>query len=212
MKLLVLGASGGCGQWVVRLATERGDDVTALVRPGTPFTPPPGVKAMRGDATDPVILEDSSKGQDAALCCVGQRRAGKTPWARALSPPDLVTRVVSALVPAMEKSGVKRLVFISAGGVGDSADRLTPLVRRMVGAGNVGVAYRDLEEAERVLAKSALDVTCVRPVTLIGGKPGGRAREVSRYGLFSMVRRSDVAQFLVEDARRPGGRALLLGS
>ncbi len=208
----MLGASGGCGQWAVRLAAGRGDDVTALVRPATPYAPPSGVKVMRGDATDPALLQAALQEKDAVLSCVGQRRAGKSPWARALSPPDLVTRVVSALVPTMEKSGVKRLVFISAGGVGDSAAQLTPLVRKMVGAGNVGVAYRDLEEAERVLAKSALDVTRVRPVTLTGGRPGGRAREVSRYGLFSMVRRSDVAQFLVEDARRPGGRAVLLGS
>ncbi len=32
-KLLVLGASGGCGRWVVRMAKERGHQVTAIVRP-----------------------------------------------------------------------------------------------------------------------------------------------------------------------------------
>ncbi len=32
MKLLILGVSGGCGQWVVKLAQHRGNDVTAVVR------------------------------------------------------------------------------------------------------------------------------------------------------------------------------------
>lgn len=37
LNLLVLGASGGCGQWLIRLAQERGHHVRALVRPATPF-------------------------------------------------------------------------------------------------------------------------------------------------------------------------------
>ena len=40
MRILVLGASGGCGRWVTLLAVGGGHVVTALVRPGTPFTPP----------------------------------------------------------------------------------------------------------------------------------------------------------------------------
>ena len=43
LNLLVLGASGGCGQWLIRLAQERGHHVRALVRPATPFNPPTGV-------------------------------------------------------------------------------------------------------------------------------------------------------------------------
>jgi len=40
VKLLVIGASGHCGHWVTRLGSEQGHEVTAFVRPSTPFTPP----------------------------------------------------------------------------------------------------------------------------------------------------------------------------
>ncbi|MEZ5397930.1 MAG: NAD(P)H-binding protein [Bryobacterales bacterium] len=49
MKLLVLGASGGVGREVVRLAVARGHAVTAVVRPTTPFAPQPGVGVARVD-------------------------------------------------------------------------------------------------------------------------------------------------------------------
>jgi len=35
MKLLILGASGGCGKWLVQLAHERGHLVRVIVRPTT---------------------------------------------------------------------------------------------------------------------------------------------------------------------------------
>ena len=42
MKILVLGASGGCGQWVVKLAYQRGHDITAVVRPNSSYIAPAG--------------------------------------------------------------------------------------------------------------------------------------------------------------------------
>ena len=40
MRILVLGASGGCGKWATWLAAADGHAVTALVRPATRFDPP----------------------------------------------------------------------------------------------------------------------------------------------------------------------------
>jgi uncharacterized protein YbjT (DUF2867 family) len=185
MRLLVLGASGGCGRWLTRLAAERGHHVTALVRPGAaaPEVPPPAaarVTVRRGEAADPAALDGAVAGHDAVLSCLGLRRAGRSPWAPLRSPPDLTARVAAHLVPAMVRHGVGRLVVVSAGGVGDSRARLSPPVRWLVDAGNVGVAYRDLAAMEAALEASPLDWTAVRPVTLTGGAPTGRARPVAR--------------------------------
>ncbi len=46
MRLLILGASGGCGRWVFRFAVRDAHDVTALVR--RVFQGPPGVSVQRG--------------------------------------------------------------------------------------------------------------------------------------------------------------------
>lgn len=213
MRLLILGASGGCGAWLTRLAAER-HHVTALVRPGATPDAPAGVDVRRGDVTDPRTLDLLLPGHDAVLSCLGLRRAGKSPWAPLRSPADLTARVARALVPAMAANGVRRLVAVSAAGVGDSFARCSFPVRQLVGTANVGVAYRDLAAMEAVLGESDLDWCAVRPVTLVDGEPTGRVREVDRYGLFSVARRADVAAFMLDAAERGalGGRAPMIAS
>jgi uncharacterized protein YbjT (DUF2867 family) len=197
MKLLVLGASGGVGRWLTRFAVEGGHEVTGVVRPSTPFDVAPAVRVIRGDVLDPAVLASAVERQDAVASCLGLRRASKHPWAALRSPPDLIARVTAALVPVMERAAVRRIVAISAGGVAESITQLTAPVRWMVSAGNVGVAYRDLAEMERILSASRLDWLAVRPVTLVNGRPTGRAGAVTRYGLFSIIRRSDVAAWML---------------
>ena len=203
MKLLILGASGATGRWLVTLAAQAGHDVTALVRPSTAFDAPAGVRVIRGDVVDPAIIATAVENKDAVASCLGIRRASKFPWAPILSPPDFTASVASALIPAMSHAGVRRVVAISAGGVAESITQLTTPVRWMVGAGTIGVAYRDLAEMERLLSASLLDWLAVRPVTLRDGPPTGRVGKVEKYGLFSIVRRTDVAAWMLGALARP---------
>ena len=118
------------------------------------------------------------------------------------------------LAPAMEHHGIARLVAISAGGVGDSFGQLTWPVRMMARAANVGVAYRDLAGMEAVLARTALDWLVTRPVTLVNGTARGPAAPVDRYSLWSTVRRSEVALWMIDAIERQAPfveRRILLG-
>lgn len=212
---MVIGASGGVGRWAATLAASEGHSVTAVVRPTSEVDPVDGARIVRGDLTDPEFLENVVTGHDAVISCVGLRRAGKSPFAKLLSPPDLTTRLASTLTRAMENRDVRRLVVISAGGVADSFAKLTWPVQQLIRTGNVAVAYRDLAEMEARLSASSLDWLAVRPVTLMNGAPAGRARPVSRYGLASIVRRSDVAQWMVRAATQHDSfveHTVLLGS
>ena len=214
MHLLVLGATGGIGRWLVRIAAERGHAVTALARHASELAVPDGVRLRRGDVTDPAVLDAVLPGQDAVLCALGLRRAARSPWAALRSPRDLVGHTARVLVAAMARHGVSRVVLVSAAGVGDSLARCTFPVRRLVGAGNVGVAYRDLAAAEAALAASDRDWCAVRPVTLADGPPARRARPVARYGITSSVRRSEVATWMVDAAEGPAPfaeRRVMLG-
>ena len=215
MRTLVLGASGGVGRWLAALAAENGHDVRAVVRESATYEPPPGVEVVRGDVTEPWVIEQAVRDRDIVLSALGLRRAGRNPGAQLLSPRDLTQRVMRHLVPSMQRHGVQRLVAVSAGGVGDSFAQLSWPVQRLVSAGNIAVAYQDLAEMERVLESSNLDWLAVRPVTLVSGSVTGRAREVDRYGLLSRVRRSDVAAWMLDALERPGAfsqRRVLLGS
>jgi len=203
VKLLVLGASGATGRWLTRLSAQAGHEITALVRTDSAFDAPSGVRVVRGDVLNPSVLPSLVEGQSAVASCLGIRRGGKAPWSRLLSPPDFMSRVAALLVPAMTRAGVRRIVVISAGGVAESITQCSLPIRWMTNAGSVGVAYRDLAEMERQLSASRLDWLAVRPVTLMNGPPTGRVGKVDRYGLFSIVRRADVATWMLGALARP---------
>lgn len=215
MNVAVLGATGGSGRWAVRLAIERGHRVRAVVRPGATHPGGESLEIREADVTLRSALERVLEGQDAVLSCLGLRRRSRwNPWSELLSPPDLTTRAAHATVAAMRARGVRRIVAISAAGVGESRRRCTRPVRLMTTLGNLGVAYRDLEGMESALRSSGLDWRIVRPVTLRDGAPVDRARRVDRYGLTSTVRRGDVALWmsrLAERERPPDERAAMIG-
>lgn len=221
MRLLILGASGATGSWAVHHALDRGHAVTAVVRPGstvsTPMGEPKGpVEYAVGEVTDPAFVRSVTRSRfDAIVSCLGLRRAGTLPWSPLLSPPNLVETVTRNLLSALEDVPVRRVIWISAGGVGDSVARTTGPIRAVIRAGNVGLAYRDLERAEALIPPEDRRWLAVRPVTLMNGPMTGRADRVERYGLFSIIRRADLASWMVDVAdgtRSCAGPNVLLGT
>ena len=215
MRLAVLGASGGCGSWLVDLAVQRGHNVTAVVRPSSAYSPPSRAELVTGQVTNPGFVETVVREHDVVLSCLGLRRAGLSPWAPLRSPPDLVQRVTSHLVGAMIGAAIERIVWISAGGVAESRTQVAAPIRAVIRSGSVRTAYDDLEQAESLIPPRDGRWLAVRPVTLMNGSPTGRAGEVERYGLFSIIRRADVACWMLDVAtgERPfEGPAVLLGT
>ena len=201
MHLLILGASGGCGRWATRLAAERGHQVRAVVRSGASFEPPAGVETIVGSVLEQSVVDEAVRDVDAVLCCLGlRRRHPANPWSRVTSPHDLVESTTRVLVERMRAHGVSRVVAISAGGVGDSRSKISPLLRWLFDHSNITIAYRDLDRMESTLAESGLDWHVVRPTTLSNGRHTGRASAVDRYGLFSRVSRANVADWMIRTA------------
>jgi nucleoside-diphosphate-sugar epimerase len=112
MKVLVLGATGGTGRLIVHDAQEKGHSVVALVR-STARADLPGADMIEGDARDEGALMRALDGCDAVVSSLG---TGVSPF----SEVSLLTEATRALLPAMTRSGVRRLICISALGVGDS--------------------------------------------------------------------------------------------
>jgi putative NADH-flavin reductase len=194
MKLVILGATGGCGQWAVKVALERGHEVSAVVRPGSAFDSP--VRVVRMDPLADPALPELLRAHDAVISCIGIRRKNlSNPWSRIASPRDLTARLGERLIGALSGTG-KRLVVVSAGGVGD-ARVIHPVLRAVFATSSIGVAYRDLAKLEQRLRDSDLDWHSVKPVTLKDGPPAPY-EEVERYGLSAMISRGSVGQALVE--------------
>ena len=122
MTIAVIGATGGVGRHVVRLALEQGHTVVALARDPAKIVAPGDSDKLRKEKLDLAQrdvdgLSHALKGVDMVLSCLGNRRG----------EPPIVANGTSTLMAAMQKSKVKRFAMISSIGVGDSRLQLLRL-------------------------------------------------------------------------------------
>ena len=114
MKIAVLGATGGVGKHVVRLALEAGHSVTAIAREPSNIIPSqhPNLHNSKFDMQTRAVddLADVIRGSDLVLSCLGNRRG----------EPPVVANGTAMLMAAMAKSAVPRMAMISSIGIGDS--------------------------------------------------------------------------------------------
>ena len=114
MKIAVLGATGGVGKHVVRLALEAGHSVTAIAREPSNIIPSqhPNLHNSKFDMQTRAVddLADVIRGCDLVLSCLGNRRG----------EPPVVANGTAMLMAAMAKSAVPRMAMISSIGIGDS--------------------------------------------------------------------------------------------
>lgn len=202
MKLVILGASGGCGRLLVAQAVARGHQVTAVARPAAAIDAPAAVRLLRGDLFDLEFLTAAVRGQDAVLSALGLRLPGLSPFARA-EVPDLLSRSSPLLVQAMRQAGVSRLLAISAGGVGDSYARMPGVFKLFIKLTALRRAYVELEAMEQIFFASGLDVCCPRPTGLTDDPATGRVVVAERLRGRATIPRADVAAWMLDQVERP---------
>jgi uncharacterized protein YbjT (DUF2867 family) len=203
VRLLVLGASGGCGRWVTRLAAKDGHQVTALVRPGTPYEPPRGVEVRRGSVLDLNDLSRAVEGQEALISCIGPQRADSWNPFSPLREPLHVAELSARAIVEVTGDSVKRVAAISAAGVGDTLRRTNKMMRWLLQRSTIGEMYADLEAMERVFRSSRLNWAAVRPVTLVDWSPTSRTKNIHAFRAHSIVSRVDVAAWLLRVVTDP---------
>ena len=71
MRVIVFGATGRTGRHVLRLALDRGHEVTAFGRSADRLDPEPGVSAFKGDVLDPGAVAAAVEGHDGVIVCLG---------------------------------------------------------------------------------------------------------------------------------------------
>ena len=159
MKFLVLGATGRTGKWIVSQGLARGHQIVALARDATRLAPQQGLTVIQGLPTDATELAAAAEGCDAVLVALNNPRTSDAPWAKPRGDAPILTQTAEALVAA----GIRRVVFLSALGVGDSFADTPWILRFLIRRTNLGLAYADHEGVERTLRASSLDWTLVRP-------------------------------------------------
>ena len=190
MRLLILGATGPTGRHLVDQALAGGHDVTALVRDPLRLTATrPRLAVAPGDATDARALEGAMSAQHAVLSALGAGNSLRS---------EIASRAVAAVVPAMNAQGVKRIIYLSAFGVGNTYEQAS-LVQRVFFRTLLRQIFADKAKADAMLRASALNWTLVYPTLLTNGSRTGSYRVGERLSMRGMAKisRADVAAFML---------------
>nr|WP_064569844.1 NAD(P)-binding oxidoreductase [Gordonia sp. LAM0048] len=190
MKVLVLGASGPTGQHVVQRALEHGDEVTALARRPEAFDHlSHRVEVVAGDATSAGDVTRAMHGQDAAISALGRSTSVRA--------DALFSRSATAVTEAAAKTGLKRVVWLSSYGVGDTFTSAS-LVQKVMYKTFLRGIYADKAVSEETLRAAGLALTLVYPTTLTNGPANGIYKVDDRLPMKGAptISRADVGHFL----------------
>jgi uncharacterized protein YbjT (DUF2867 family) len=201
MKITVFGATGGIGGHLVRQALDDGHKVTAVVRDRARFDvshPALEVATVPG-LTDPEVLRSALDSSDAVISGVGPRGRKDGPVA---------SSTTRGILGAMEASGVRRFVAVSAVPVGPVPEGESFVNRRillpLISAFARDV-YVDLAEMEDEIRRSTTEWTIVRPPKLVNKPLSGKYRTIvgGNVPRGYTISRADVAHLMLRVLEQP---------
>lgn len=210
MKLTIFAATGGIGRHILDQAVAAGHDVTAVVRNPANLSGQAHVVTADLATADPAALESAVHGADAVLSGLGPRKR---------SDAGVTSRGTRAIVQAMQATGVRRIIAVSAAPIGTvpSPGRPNPpkhdpgdgFLMRYLGAPFARAMFRehyaDLALTEDILRDSDLDWTIVRPPRLTDNAPTGHYRTAYGQNLRGgiTIPRADVADHMLRVLDQP---------
>jgi NADH dehydrogenase len=155
MRVAIIGGTGFVGGYLIDALLEDGNDVAALLRPGSENKLRGGgkVRIVAGDLSSPEALTELVSGCDAVIYNVGLLREFPR---RGITFENAQYQGVVDTVAAMKNAGVSLLFLMSAIGVKDP-----------------GTPYQSTKfRAEQHALESGLDVTVLRPSVIFGDPRG----------------------------------------
>ena len=152
MKLFVIGATGRTGREIVQQALARGHHVTGFVRsPESISVKNERLSVLKGNVMDKNQLFQAMQNQDAVISTLGPREVFK--------PTSMLHDSAVATTRAMNRSGVKRLVVLSAAAhFPGIPNRIASFIMRN--------HMRDSLAMEEIVQSNGLDWTIARPPRL----------------------------------------------
>lgn len=193
MRITVFGASGQVGSRVVAEAKRRGHSVRAFVYTTVDYVPPDGVEVVRGDAASIADVQKAIDSTDVVISALGSWHT-KT--------KDIQTRAFQAIVPALEQSGVVRIVSITGAEAHARMDKISLKERCShaffsLAAGKI---LRDGESHLHLLEASNLEWTVVRSPAMKSTDGREYAITSKRPSLIATIPRDSVAKCMVDIA------------
>ena len=186
--ILLFGATRGTGLSAAGLLAERGEPITAFVRPDSDMESLTalGANLVVGNVLDAPSVEVAfaSGTFRAVITSVGGKR-GETPR------PDFDG--TKNIVDAAKAAGVNRLLMVTAVGSGDSRPVLSDKAWEFLGP-----AMELKTKAEDYLRASGLDYTILRPGGMNSDPPSGTAIKTVDHTAMGIISRADLGALLVD--------------
>jgi putative NADH-flavin reductase len=191
MRLIVLGATGGIGKYLLEYATAHGHEVTAFARSPQKIVLKSGrLRLVPGDLLNADQLAQVLPGHDAVLSAFGPSTLRRVSTRRQFG---------EVLAKALERSGVRRALVVSS----------ALLFREQNAIGNLlrATLFRnllpDMTAMEAALERDGLDWTIVRPPRLTNGPlTENYSAADGRLPKGMTISRACVADFMVKEAER----------
>ncbi len=210
MKVLVTGANGFLGHWLVKTLVDKDIDVDALVRPKSDIKELEGVKCryVFGDVTDIESLKRNFTDVDTVFHLAGV--IGYKPSDRPLMEKVNVEGTAN-VIEAVKAKKVKKLVHLSsvvAVGAGFTKDEILN-EESSFNLGHLQMGYYDTKYRAEILVRESfkrgeIDTVILNPSTIYGAgdaKKGSRSSQVKvAQGRFNFYTSGGVNICAVEDA------------
>lgn len=194
MKIVIFGASGKTGSLLVEQALSAGHSVTAYVRrTGVLAQQHPNLKMVTGELSDSLKLKEAITGSDACISALGGGSLTK-------HAPEIMAGV-EMIIKTMEQSGVKRFIYLSSIGAGESRYFMGAVMRFFLTDVILRVPLADHTTNEKRIAASKLQWTIVRPGGLTDEPKTGNLKHGSEKTILKgspKISRANVAAFMLE--------------
>jgi putative NADH-flavin reductase len=191
MRLLVFGATGGTGRQCVDQALAQGHQVTAFVRqPAALAVQHPELTIIQGDITDQDVVQRTIPGHDVIMSALGTRGG-----------PAVLPEGTRNILDAMQQAGIRRSLWVSSFGAGDSMQQMGWLSQTLIVKGFLRQAIQEKNAQEKIILASGGDWIIARPGGLTDGPLTGTYRVTGpgdKVGRPS-ISRADVADFMLKN-------------
>jgi putative NADH-flavin reductase len=193
MKVVVFGASGKTGILITEEALASGYEVIAYARNRESVKlVHSNLRIVEGQLNEKDKLKSVIAGADACISALGGASLTKHSFE--------FMQGIGNIISAMEEEKVKRLIYLSSLGVGDSRYFIPQPIRFFIIDLMLRVPMADHNTNEGRITKSRLDWTIIRPGGLTNGAKTGNLKHGSESPKLkgsSSISRSNVAAFML---------------
>ena len=196
-KILVFGATGRTGQIIIKNLLRKGYQVSAFVRNirKAKRIKHDNYQVIYGSIHDYQNVQMAVRNHEIIISALGTSR---------ILPNKIISRGVENIIKAMDECGIKRLIFQSSLGVGDSKGQLGIVYNLLLLPFLLYFIFKDKERQEKLITSSLLDWTIVRPAHFI---PFSLPRDFrvllppERPRILPIMSRSHTADFMVKECQ-----------